>query len=353
MPHQPAGRAVELHGDGSVRIVERPYIEPGADQLLIEVRSVGLCATDKEIRDGTMSYFRHGLASYPVVPGHEWVGEVVEIGSAVEGFDVGDRVVGECSIGCANCETCRAGRYHMCAYRQETGLIGLDGALGRFMLYPARAAHVVPAGIGDLDATLIEPAAVAYNTVAAVGMKDGEDVIVVGAGPIGLLCVQIASALGAHTVAVADPSDTRCAAAMDMGANIRFPADSSEPVARRWDRVIEASGNTGGLALATQLVAPSGTIACVSLYGRDSIPIDLDSMVTRDVTIRGVLGSPHCWDEVIELVRAQRLTPGSLITRRFALEHAAEAFDQIGRPDELKVVITMNEDIESPKERNP
>ena len=207
-------RAIEFHGSERLELVERPDPIPGPGELLIAPAAVGICGTDVEIFDGSMAYFRDGLARYPVVPGHEWTGEVVEVGSGVNGFRHGDRVVGEVAIGCGHCVRCLAGRPHVCARRSETGIVHRDGAMASRLVFPAAYAHRV-----DLEpraAALVEPTSVAVNA-ARRGEVHGRNVAVIGAGPIGLLTAQVARAEGAAAVAVADTRADRVKVAGELG----------------------------------------------------------------------------------------------------------------------------------------
>ena len=129
-------KSIRIYGANDVRFEKMPRPKPGLGEVLIRVRATGICGTDVEIRDGTMAYFTRGMASYPVTPGHEWVGDIAELGDAVEGFEVGDRVVGECSVGCAKCDRCLAGKYHQCANRTETGILNRDGGFAQFITFP-------------------------------------------------------------------------------------------------------------------------------------------------------------------------------------------------------------------------
>src|SRR3954447_15162792 len=130
-------RAIEFHGGERLELVERPDPEPGPGELLIAPAAVGICGTDVEIFDGSMAYFRDGLAAYPIVPGHEWAGEVVEAGAGVEGFAPGDGGGGGVAIGCRHRARCRAGRPHVCARRSETGIVHRDGAMASRLVFPA------------------------------------------------------------------------------------------------------------------------------------------------------------------------------------------------------------------------
>ncbi|WP_066039778.1 zinc-dependent alcohol dehydrogenase [Herbiconiux solani] len=340
--------AVELRGDGRVAVVERPVVPPGAGQLRIAISRVGLCATDKEIRDGVMVYFANGMAQYPIVPGHEWVGTVVEVGPdvegavGVEGFAVGDRVVGECSIGCGVCAVCASGRYHLCPDRHETGLITQDGGLAEEVLFTARAAHRVPAGVDDVSAALIEPTAIALNAVKTAGIRPDDRVLVIGAGPIGLLALQLARDAGAASVEVADLSARRLAMASELGADdIHLGGPGYDPLPERWTRIIEATGQASGLAAALGAAVPGAVIVAVSLYGRPQIPFDADALVTKDLVLKGALGSPGIWDEVIALVASGRVRPAPLVTRTVPFGDVAEAFDLIGGADDVKIVVEI------------
>ena len=336
-------RVIELRGDRGVHAVARPAPEPASGQIVVAPRVVGLCATDREIRDGVMAYFANGMASYPIVPGHEWVATVQKVGPDVDGIRVGDRVVGECSIGCGVCGMCAEGRYHMCPDRHETGLIGQDGGLAEQLVFPARAAHVVPEGLSDEAAALIEPTAIAYNAIAKARLRATDRVLVVGSGPIGLLAMQVARATAGCSVHVCDLSPTRLRLAEELGADrtILLGPDEAPIEEGAWDVVIEVSGSGGGLATALRAVRSEGSVICVSLYGVPEVAVDLDRIVTHDIQLRGALGSPGIWPQVIELLESGRVRPEALITRTLAFDEVADAFDLIGDPGEVKIAVRI------------
>ncbi|RCK70772.1 hypothetical protein DT076_05085 [Desertihabitans brevis] len=334
--------AVALTGDGRVRVVREDVRAPGPGELRIAVRVAGLCATDREVRDGEMVYFTTGFARYPVVPGHEWVGTVVEVAPDVAGFAPGDRVVGECSIGCGRCATCRSGAYHLCPDREETGIVGRSGGLAGELLFPARAAHHVPPGLPDDAAALVEPAAVAVHAVDAADPGPGDSVLVVGAGPIGVLAMQAVRARGGE-VTICDRAAARLALAQRLGADHVLDVTVTGPPRQRFDRVVEASGSAGGLRTAIAAARPGATVVCVSLYGAE-IPVPVDEVVTGSLRLQGSLGSPGAWPRTLELIAAGALTPDRIVTARYPLSRAAEAFDQIGRPDQLKVVVDARDE---------
>lgn len=332
-------RAVEFSGDGSVRVVQRILTEPAEGQVRVRVRMVGLCATDREIRDGEMEYFQTGRAEYPMVPGHEWVGTVDAVGEGVASLSPGDRIVGECSIGCGKCALCVDGEYHLCEDRVETGLISQPGGLAEYIMFPARAAHRIPDGLSDMDAALVEPAAIALRAVDLTGVEAGSDVLVIGAGPIGLLAAQAAHANGAE-VSVLDRSRSR----LEMAGRIGVEGISTEDAPgaiRSWSRIIDASGSGSGLCAAVELAAPAGRIVSVSLCGRPIADFPLDTLVTKGLQLTGSIGSPGVWGRAVEMIERRVLTPQVLVSATYSFDAVEEAMRHVGAPGEMKIVVQM------------
>jgi L-iditol 2-dehydrogenase len=325
--------AIELHGGERLELVERPDPAPAAGELLIAPRAVGICGTDVEIFEGRLVYFREGWARYPIVPGHEWVGEVVEVGAGVDGFAPGDQVVGETPIGCGRCARCRAGAYHLCALRTETGILNRDGAMASLLAYPAAGAHAA-GGIPARAAALIEPTAVALNAVRRGGVG-GRSVLVVGAGPVGLLAAQCARAEGAAAVAVAERRADRLALAAALGVAAYDDAHDEDA----YDVVVLCAGGPVAAAFALSAVRPGGAVVLVGLAGTATVPLDLDGAVVRDVTLHGVLGSPHMWPDAIALVRSGAIRTEPLVTGTFALADTRVALEALTAPGTLKVLI--------------
>jgi L-iditol 2-dehydrogenase len=326
-------QAIEFHGGERVELVERPDPRPGPGELLIAPEAVGICGTDVEIFEGSMAYFRDGLAAYPVVPGHEWAGTVLETGPGADGFAPGDRVVGEVPIGCGRCVRCRAGREHLCATRTETGIARRDGAMATRLAFPAAYAHRVE--LPARAAALVEPTSVALHA-ARRGAVAGRTVAVLGAGPIGLLAAQCARAEGAGTVLVADTRPDRVALAQQLGF-APLPGDLAPDDV---DVTILCAGGEAALDAALRTVRPGGTLVAVGLCGKTSIPFDFDQVVLRDLDIRGVLGSVGQWPDAIALVASGAVRAEPLVTAAFPLAQAREALDTLAAPGTLKVLVT-------------
>jgi L-iditol 2-dehydrogenase len=316
-----------ITGPGRIGLQTGPAPRPGPGDLVIQPDAVGICGTDIELLDGTMTYLTSGFSSYPIVPGHEWTGRVIAAGDAVSGFAAGDRVVGECPVGCGSCERCAAGSQHLCPDRTETGIARRDGALATQLVFPSRAAHRVPGSVAAADAALIEPLAVACKAVRSTGQRPGEPLAVVGAGTIGLLCALAARAAGSAEVTVIESQPSRRDYASTLGFTVLRPGSRRH----RFPRVIEASGAASGISAALARCTPGGAVVLLGLTGLRSTPVDTDAIVVGDLTVRGSLGSPGVWAEAIGLVASGQVKPSMLVSHEFPLARAAEAFAMAGR----------------------
>lgn len=310
--------------------------EPADDEILIAPLRVGICATDLELIEGSMVYLRNGLTSLPLTPGHEWVGRVVGLGSSVRGFSLGNRVVGECSIGCGSCPQCAIGSYHLCPRRRETGILGLDGALTELMAFPARAAHIVSETVDLEDAALVEPTAIAYRAVGRLGDVRGRVVLVVGAGTVGYLAAAVLSLVGGAEVAAVDVREAHLERLRPLG--VRQPRADEV-----FDFVLEAAGSPTSLSDAIGRLGPGGRLVTLGLSGA-STELRLDDVVINDQEILGSIGSPGVWDEVISLIESGRIRPSALVTNTFELERFDDAIELLSRREHGtgKVLIAPN-----------
>ena len=324
-------RAVELRGDRRLALVDRPDPIPGPDDVLIAPDAVGICATDIEIFDGVMAYYRTGQADYPVIAGHEWSGTVVRTGERVTGFAPGQRVVGEVSLGCGTCAYCTTGRYHVCADARETGIMGRDGAFATRLVHPARATFVVPPDVTADAAALIEPTSVALYA-ARRGRCAGRRVMVMGMGTIGLLALQCARAEGAGATIAANPSSDRLELARELGADLtlRVSSDGSAADLRAQagtvDVVLVCTGAPRAIGLAVELVEPTGTVVLVGLTGEERVAVDIDRMVTKDLEVQAVNGSPGLWPDTVAAVASGAVETARLATHHYRLSEAEAAF---------------------------
>ncbi len=341
-------KAIVITGPGTaeLRQVEPAPLAPG--DVRIRLRATGICGTDVEIFDGTMPYFTSGMAAYPIIPGHEWVGEVVETGAAVRGFETGDRVVGECSVGCMRCATCRAGNYHRCADRTETGILNRSGGFAEYVTFPALFLHRIAPSVPLESAAMVEPAAVAFNGVRHAAVTPRDSVVVFGDGPIGLLVAMMARAFGAARITVVGATPHRLALARSLVADATIDINQSPDVPAALAAAghaapsvaIEATGNPVAVETAVASVASGGRIVMLGLFaGKRSTELDLDRVVIGDVALRGALGSPGIWPDVIGLIERGIVDPRPLVSDTLPLAGFVAGIERVKARSGLKVMI--------------
>jgi L-iditol 2-dehydrogenase len=309
--------------------LERPRI--GADEVLIRSHAVGVCHSDFELLDG------HYIipVSYPIVPGHEWAGEVAEIGAEVEGVLPGDPVVGECVVG-------PGGRDHFG--------FSIDGAGAEYFKARAEWLHKLPEGISYTLGALVEPLSVAYSATRAVGGVDPSDIVaVLGAGPIGLLCALAAAASNAAVVVI-EPQKSRRDKALELGARLSLDPtadDFQDAVAsatdgRGFDVVIEASGFPAAMASAFELAGHSSRIVFLGINVGARAPSPLGLIQSKALRIAGVIGSVGVWPQTIRLLASGTIDPGRIVTAQYPLSSALDALGAARNTSEnIKVHITM------------
>lgn len=341
-------KAFRIHGPRSARYEELADPSPGPDEAVVRVRAVAVCGTDLEIYQGTMFYFTTGLARYPITPGHEWSGEVLAVGESVRSVRPGDKVVGECTVACGRCEYCQKGWYNQCPARRETGILNLDGGYAERMVFPASFLHRF-SGLGFEEASLCETTAIAVYAVKLAGTGPADYVAVLGSGPIGLQAVQAARAYGARRVVAIGGRASRRELAVRLGADAALDREAPDLEAqilrhtdgRRFDVVIEATGNPAVTRDMLTLVRPRGRISLVGLFNSRTGEIDLDALVVNNITLQGSLGSPNVWDETLHLLESGRIRAAPLITERRPLDQAPAVLRMMEekRPDLIKAVL--------------
>jgi len=275
----------------SLEIVPDPV--PGINDVLIRVRRTGICGTDLHIESWDPWAARS--IEPPLIAGHEFVGEIVELGSNVMDYHVGDIVSGEGHVTCGRCRHCLAGRRHLCASTVGLG-VGRAGAFAEYVVLPmTNIWHHWP-GIDEEVAAIFDPFGNAVHTALAFPVL-GEDVLITGAGPIGLMATAVVRHAGARFVVVSEPNAVRRELAMRMGATIAVdPAERDlEDVQRElgmvegFDVALEMSGAPAAIRSAMDNMANGGAIAILGIPTRD-ISLDLNEIVFKLLTIRGIYG---------------------------------------------------------------
>jgi len=314
--------------------------EPGPDDVVLEVAAVGVCGSDLHQWTGAHSW----PVNYPVVLGHEFAGIVAEVGASVRHWKEGARVVSEtaAAIDPEN-PMCRSGLYNLDPTRKGFGY-GLDGAMTRFVRVPARCLHRIPDGLSMEVAALTEPCCVAYNTVVGnTRVRPGDRIVVIGPGPIGILCGAMAKLAGAQVALVGLEKDqSRLAVGKDYGCEPIITDASSwamEVDGLGADGVIDAAGVSASLQSALSLVRPNGWITKVG-WGPQPLGFSLDPLVQKNVALQGSFSHNWpTWERVLQLMSSGMLDVQPLIGGVWKLSDWQQAFEKMHRGEIVKAVL--------------
>jgi alcohol dehydrogenase/L-iditol 2-dehydrogenase len=337
-----------LEPDGvELREIAVPEIDD--DEVLLEVGAVSVCGSDVHQARCTHSW----AVNVPVVLGHEFGGTVAKLGRAVRGFREGDRVVSETAARiCGECLMCRTGRYNLCPSRKGFGY-GIDGAMARWVRVPARCLHRIPDSLPFDIACLAEPHAVAYNAMCVnSSIRPGDAVVVLGPGPIGLLCARMAALAGADPLIVAGlrVDAPRLEAAKTLGATrtVDVQSEDLEEVVRASaelgaDLVCDASGASRPLEVALRLARPDGQVTKVG-WSPDAVAIDVNPLVLRNLRLQGSFSHNYpIWERVIHLLDRRLTLPETIVGLRAPLEGWRDAFDAMHEGRVIKSVLVPRE----------
>jgi L-iditol 2-dehydrogenase len=336
--------------DFAVRDVDRPT--PGPFEVLCRVRAAAICGTDPHIIQGHYPGF--WPKDWPLVPGHEWCGDVVELGEGAQalGWEVGTRVAGTSHAPCGYCRRCIEGRYNIC---ENFGVDGLHaqyghnapGAYAEYVVHSVRSVFPVPEVLSDEEAAMLDPAGVALHTVVRGGHRPGDTVVVVGPGVMGLLVAECARALGAGRVVVVGRG-LRLQKAAALGYDVvDFTAvDPVEVVKERTyrgfgaDVALECSGAPEAVGQCVDMVRKGGRVAIIGIPLEDAA-VPMPRTVLDEIDVVGVRATAGEMPRAIELAATGRIRLAELVTHRYALEDFADAYATFveRRDGALKVVV--------------
>ncbi|WSA80110.1 alcohol dehydrogenase catalytic domain-containing protein [Streptomyces sp. NBC_01799] len=321
-------RSVTIERPGEHRLTSGPVPEPGPGEVRVRVVAAGICMSDREVYDGHRdpAYVR-----YPVVPGHEWSGVVDALGAGVDPALLGRRTVAEGFRSCGSCERCRSGETSLCTSGYDETGFTRPGAFADHVVVPARLLHPLADDADLRAAALLEPAAVVAAAVRAGAPEPGERIAVVGAGTLGLLAVQLLSAMSPGELTVIDPRDERAGRSLAFGASeARTPKEATE-VRGRYDLVVETAGAPSTAADACLLARRGGRVVLTGMFAPGAAGIDPVQLSLSQLTVRSVFGAPSAaWSYAVRAFTAGLLDPAALITHEFPLERFADAVALVG-----------------------
>ena len=317
----------------------------GDGDVLLRVGAVSVCGSDVHQAYNTHSW----PVNVPVILGHEFAGTIAKVGGAVKSFRDGDRVVSETAAEvCGECLLCRTGRYNLCPHRKGFGY-GIDGAMASYVKVPARCLHRIPDTLPFELACLAEPHAVAYNAICVNStIRPGDLVVVLGPGPIGLLCARMAALAGADPLIVVGLSSdaARLETAMRLGAtrvvdagreNVGDVVRGLHPLGA--DLVCDASGASRPLDLALALARPDGQVTKVG-WSPDLVPVNINPLVQKNIRLQGSFSHNFpVWERVIHLLDRRLTLPDAFVGLTSPLEGWREAFEAMHDGRVIKSVL--------------
>ncbi len=313
-------KVARLHSAGDIRLQDESTPAPDLDEALVRVTSVGICGSD-------LHWFREaGIGdtrlAKPLVLGHELAGVI----------DSGQRVAVDPAIPCEECEYCRAGNPNLCARLRFAGHGQEDGALREFIAWPKRCLFPIPDSISDAEGALLEPLGVALHTVDLGKVQPGMCVGVFGCGPIGLLVIQVARLAGATDVFITEPLAHRLEVARGFGAREWTPGQEV-------DVAFECAGENTAVEDAFVAVKPGGRVILVGIPDDDRTSFNASVARRKGLTIKLVRRMKFTYPRAIRLLERDQVDVRSLVTHRFHLEQAQQAFTVAQRREGLKIII--------------
>jgi 2-desacetyl-2-hydroxyethyl bacteriochlorophyllide A dehydrogenase len=319
---------------GVLRIADRPDPSPGDGQLVVAVDICGVCGTDVHVADGEFP-----PTPYPIIPGHEFSGRVVAIGShAPGGWRQGERVAVDPSLFCGYCPACRAGRGNLCAHWAAMGTTN-DGAFAEYVAVPAVNVYRLPDTVNDAQGALIEPLSCAVHGIRRLGPVIGEDVLVMGAGTMGLLLAQLLAMAGARSVAVVDRKASRLEVAEAVGASV-VATDVTELDGRPFGVAVDATGAPAAIEAAFASLGRGGRLMVFGVTSGDAVvSLSPFRIYNDEITIVGSMAVLDSFDAAAELMAAGRVETGPLLGDPLPLAGFAEALDRVRHGVGIKVQV--------------
>jgi 2-desacetyl-2-hydroxyethyl bacteriochlorophyllide A dehydrogenase len=358
-------RAWVLGDPDQLALTTKPVPAPGRAEVLVRIDAVAICATDLEVIHYGSPALIEGTKPFnkSFTPGHEYMGTVVALGPGVDEYQVGERVTVEIHAGCSQCKRCRQGMYTSCLnYGKNYGAVNkghrangftTDGGFAEYAVNNINTLVRVPDTMSDEEATLVVTAGTAmYGLTELGGLVAGESVVIIGPGPIGLLGVAVAKALGAEPVVLAGTRDNRLAIGRELGADVTINVRSEDAVARvkaltrgiGADYVLECAGSQDAVDMAIHMTSRGGKI-CLAAFPHEPVTTDLAHLVRNNIYVYGIRGEGRsATHRALALMAAKRFDATRIHTHTFdledlpeALRHARERVD-----DAIKVVVRTN-----------
>ncbi|XP_068210885.1 sorbitol dehydrogenase-like [Palaemon carinicauda] len=338
-----------LHGKNDLRLENRPIPEPGPNEVLIRMSQVGICGSDVSYL--TKGYIGDFVVKQPMVLGHESAGVVASCGSNVKHLKPGDRVAIEPGVPCRMCEYCKGGKYNLCPDVFFCATPPHHGNLCRYYKHAADFCYKLPEHVSLEEGALLEPLSVGVHACRRAGVTIGSTVLICGAGPIGLVNLLTAKAMGATKVCITDIAQNRLDVAQQLGADhvLLVNTGDAEVLAKKIqelmggmpDITIECSGAEPSIRLGIFATKSGGMMVLVGL-GPPEIKVPIVNAAVREVDIRGIFRYANCYPIALDMIASGKINVKPLITHRYKLEETVNAFEtaRTGIGGAIKVMIS-------------
>src|SRR6266571_5426324 len=344
-------KALLLKGPGEAILTELEKPAVGPQDVLIRSHAVGICGSDVELYRGIRP---EGYSRYPIVPGHEWSGEVVAVGEHVRTISLGDKVVVEDFLFCGTCRNCRMGLTNLCEAGYEEIGFTRTGGLAEYVAVPARLVHTLAEDASLEEAALLEPSAVVAHAFLRAQPRAGDTVVVVGDGTIGLLAVQVARLFSPTVIALVGSRNERLELGRQLGATHTLNTRENDPQSlihaltggQGVDLVFEGGNRPEGVEQTLSLVRRGGTVVLEGIAGAGArLSIESDIFVLKHLAVYGIFGaSSAAWTYAVQVFHAGLLNLAPLITHRFALTDYQAALDTVvGRQSKTLKVLLLHD----------
>jgi len=336
----------KLHAERGIWMTQSDYPECSRHEVIIKIRKTAICGTDMHIYQ--WDDWAQNTIPTPMTIGHEFIGEIVKIGSSVTELKIGDRVSGEGHITCNQCRNCRTGRQHLC--RKTIGVgVNRNGAFAEYLVIPANNTIKIPNNISDDIAAILDPLGNAAHAALSFDLI-GKDILITGAGAIGIMAAAIAKHVGARHVVITDINDFRLELAKKMGVTravnvTREPLNSvmdELDIKEGFDVGLEMSGSSNAFRSMLEGINHGGKIALLGILEKNTT-IDWNQVIFKGLTIKGIYGREmyETWYKMISMLQSG-LDISPVITHHFKIDDFQEAFDTILSGQSGKVILDWN-----------
>ncbi|AUI63463.1 zinc-dependent alcohol dehydrogenase family protein [Amycolatopsis sp. BJA-103] len=326
-------RAAIVDKPGEIRVGEVPDPKPGDRQVVVKVGACGICGTDLHIADGHFP-----PTPYPIVPGHEFAGEIVELGADVPGgWKVGDRVAVDPSLFCGYCKPCRSGRGNLCENWNATGDT-VNGAFAEYVAVPSANCYRMPDTMTWEQGALVEPVSCAVHGVRRIGVEAGERFLVVGAGTMGLIMQQLLQRAGAH-VTVVDRNTSRLGRAKDLGA-VAVAGDVKDLDDEKFDAAADCTGAAPAIEAAFDSLQRGGRLLVFGVAPAEArVALSPFRIYNDEITVVGSMAVMNSFGTALDLVADGAVDTGALLTDTLPLEQYPDALALMRSGAGLKVQV--------------